>query len=93
MAENKTKFFTFKGLPLVRKGKQLYYGKMSDEYVSLLTILSSKKIGDIDVADKVRVQLILTSPKEDATDMVAKSSEQDGLYQALDLAHVWLSRA
>lgn len=93
MAEKTTEFFTFKGLPLVRKGKQLYFGNMYDEYVSLLTVLSSKKIGDVEIADKVRVQLILTSPKDDATDMVAKSSEQDGLYQALDLAHVWLSRA
>ena len=93
MAQTSTDFFTFKGLPLVRKGKQLYYGNMYDEYVSMLTVLSSKKIGNVEVADKVRVQLILTSPKDDATDMVAKSSEQDGLFQALDLAHVWLSRA
>ena len=34
-----SEFFTYKGLPLVRKGKEIYYGNMSDEYVVMIQIL------------------------------------------------------
>lgn len=37
------KFYTYKGYPLVRQGKMLYYGYMSDPYVIMLQILTTKK--------------------------------------------------
>ena len=36
-------FFTYKGLPLVRKDNTIYYGNMSDKYVAMLTVLSTHK--------------------------------------------------
>ena len=33
-----SEFFTYKGLPLVRKGKEIYYGNMSDEYVVMIQL-------------------------------------------------------
>lgn len=85
-------FFNYKGYPLVRKGKQIYYGNMSDESVAMLTIMSSHKVNDIEVADKVKVQLMLTAPDVDASKMILKSSDRTGLYDALDVANIWLTR-
>ena len=92
MAEQK--FFTYKGLPLVRKGNQLYYGNMGDETVAMLQIMSNRKVGDLEVADRVKVFLMLTDTEGvDPSQMIKKNSEQNGLYAALDLAYVWLSRS
>ena len=91
MAEQK--FFTYKGLPLVRKGNQLYYGNMGDETVAMLQIMSNRKVGDLEVADRVKVFLMLTDTEVDPSEMIKKNSEQNGLYAALDLAYVWLSRS
>jgi len=54
MAEKKgTKFLTYKGKPLVRCGKTIYYGNMSDPFVIMLQICSTKKVGELDVAAAV----------------------------------------
>lgn len=87
------KFFTYKGLPLVRKGKQIYYGNMSDETVATLQIMSTKNINGLEVADRIKVWLTLTQTEGiDAGDTVKKSCERSGLYEALDVAYIWLER-
>ncbi len=85
-------FFTYKGLPLVRKDNIIYYGNMSDKFVAMLTILSTKKVKDIEVAEKTRVQLMNTDPTIPATEIIAKTSERGSLYEALDVAGIWLSK-
>lgn len=92
MAEQK--FFTYKGLPLIRKGRQIYYGNMGDETVAALQIMSTRKVGDLEVADRVKVFLMLTDTEGvDASETIKKSCERNGLYDALDVAYVWLSRS
>ena len=56
MAEEKKAFFTYKGVPLVRKGNNIYFGNMYDEFVVMIEILSTEKVGGIDVANKVRIR-------------------------------------
>ena len=68
-------FFTYKGLPLVRKDNTIYYGNMSDKYVAMLTVLSTHKVKDLEIADKTRVQLMSTDPKTPATEIIAKTSD------------------
>ena len=34
-------FITYKGFPLVRKGNEIYYGNMSDEYVTYMNVVST----------------------------------------------------
>lgn len=85
-------FLTYKGKPLVRKGKELYYGDMSEPYVVMLNILESKKQGDIETATKVSVQLLATDPTVSPAERVVKKSEKDGLYNAMDIGAVWLER-
>ncbi|MBE6803283.1 MAG: hypothetical protein IJA43_05540 [Clostridia bacterium] len=92
MAE-KSKFLTYKGKPLVRNGNTLYYGDASENYVIMMQILATKPVGDVEVASKVSIQLLNTDPNVSARERIVKSSEKKGLYAALDIAEVWLSRA
>ena len=83
----------YKGHPLRRKDNILYYGSMSDKYIIMMQILDTKKIKDLDVATRVSVQLQLTDPDLKSRDRVVKKTEKDGLYNAMDVAAVWLDRA
>ena len=86
-------FPTYKGKPLVRSGDTIYYGSMKDKYVIKIDIKTKKKVGDLDVADKVTVQLMYTDPEIRTRKQIVKTSEKNGLYLALDIAEAWLTRA
>ena len=58
-----------------------------------MQILDTKKVKDLDVATRVSVQLQLTDPDLKSRDRVVKKTEKDGLYNAMDVAAVWLDRA
>lgn len=83
----------YKGHPLMRKDNLVYYGSMADSHIVMLQILETKKMGEIDLATRVSVQLQLTDPTAKSRDRVVKKSEKDGFYTALDLGCVWLERA
>ena len=83
----------YKNKPLVRSGNTIYYGNMSDKYIVCMQIESSKKIENLDVADKVTVQLMATDPYLSPRKQLIKSSEKKGLYLAMDIADIWLERA
>ncbi len=82
-------FLTYKGRPLVRKGNTVYYGDMSDTYIIRLTILSKQN----DIADAIKIELMLSDTGLSDKDRVKKTSEKHGFYEALDLATVWLDRS
>ncbi len=84
---------TYKGRPLVRSGNVLYYGDMTQKCVIVLQVLTTKKVGDLDVAEKVQVQLLLTDPEVRMKDRILKKSEKNGLYNAMDIGSIWLERA
>ena len=86
-------FPTYKGKPLVRCGDVIYYGSMKDKYVVKLEIKSKKRVADLDVADKVTVQLMYTDANIRSRKQIVKTSEKEGLYLAMDIADAWLSRA
>ena len=90
---NENLTLSYKGQPLRRKDNLIYFGTMSEKYIIMLQILSTKKVNDLDVADKVSVQLQLTDPDLKSRDRVVKKSEKDSLYAAMDVACVWLERA
>ena len=83
----------YKGRPLLRKDNLIYYGSMADSHIVMLQVLETKKVGDMDVASRVSVQLQLTDPAARGRDRIAKKTEKDGLYTALDVGCVWLDRA
>ena len=77
----------------MRSGDTIYYGNMRDKYVIKMDVKSKKKVGDLEVADKVLVQLMYTDPEIRSRKQIVKTSEKDGLYLALDIADAWLTRA
>lgn len=83
----------YKGFPLRRKDNLIYYGSMADKYITMLQIIETKKVKDMDIATRVSVQLQLTDPEVKSRDRVVKKSEKSGLYEAMDVAYVWLTRA
>lgn len=93
MAEAKTEFFQYKGKPLVRCGDVIYYGDMRERYVIKLTIKSKAKQGELEMADKVSIQLLNTDPDVSPRKAIVKSSEKSNLFQAIDIGEVWLQKA
>ena len=89
----KEPFLMYKGRPLVRSGNTIYYGKMNEEYVVMLQILSTKEENGMTVADKVQIQVIATDPEVRPKDRIVKKSEKTGLYNAMDIGAIWLDRA
>ena len=87
------KFLTYKGKPLVRKGNEIYYGDMAEKYVVRFEILSTSKNGDLEIADKVSIQLLLSDTELPMKDRIVKSGERETLFAALDLGFTWLERA
>ncbi|HZJ78695.1 MAG TPA: hypothetical protein VFD52_07865 [Clostridia bacterium] len=96
MAENNKngeKFLNYKGKPLVRSGNTIYYGYMSDPFVIVIQIVSKKKVKDLEIADKVMIQLVNTDPDVRPRERIAKKTEKRGLYDAMDIGAIWLQRA
>ena len=86
-------FFTYKGRPLVRCGDELYYGSMAERFVIRMQIKSKKTVGDMEIADKVAIQLMCTDPDLSPRKQLIKASEKNGLFLAIDIADIWLERA
>lgn len=92
-AKKADEFLIYKGKPLVRCGNIIYYGSMADRYVVMLQVLDTKHVGDLEVANKVSVQLQYTDSGIRSRDRVLKKTEKTGLYDALDIGAIWLERA
>ena len=84
---------SYKGRPLRRKDNLIYYSTMAEKYIIMFQVLETKKVEGLDVASKVSVQLQLTDPDLKSRDRVVKKSMKDSLYEAMDVASVWLDRA
>jgi len=92
-AKQNTDALYYKGHPLRRKDNLIYYGSMADKYIIMMQILDTKKVKDMDVSTKVSIQLQLTDPNLKSRERVVKRSEKDSLYNAMDIASIWLERA
>ena len=93
MAEKAVTSLTYKGRPLVRSGNVLYYGSMAEEYVVMMHILTTTDANDMKMAQKIQIQLLSTDPDAPMQERVIKKSEKVGLYNAMDIASIWLDRA
>lgn len=90
MAETNSGFFTYRGLPLVRKDNEIYFGNMSDEYVVRIQIVETKQVGDLKVATKVKLYKTATDLTLPFDKIIVKNAEKSSLYEALDIACAWL---
>lgn len=78
---------------MVRCGNIIYYGSMADEYVIMMQIDETKEFKDLQLSGKISVRLILTDETKNPLERIVKTSEKDGIYQALDIANIWLDDA
>ena len=92
MAETKDTFLTYKGKPLVRCGKTIYYDNVSDPYVACFQSQSDREFKDITLSERVLIQIIKTDRDLSIKEKIVKKSEKKGLFNALDLGSVWLER-
>lgn len=91
MAENR--FLTYKDKPIVKCGKEIYYGDMSEPYVVRFNVLSTKKEGDDTIPEKVRVELLKSDTQLPEKERVSKNTVKDSFFDALDVGFIWLERA
>jgi hypothetical protein len=86
------KTLTYKGKPLVRNENTIYYGDMSESYVAMLQILETKDFKDLPMPQKVSVQILSTDPDLRPKEKIKKKTEKANLYEALNIAQIWLER-
>lgn len=84
---------TYKGHPLRRKDNLIYYGSMADKYIVMIQVMSTTKEGNLELANKVHLQLQLTDPDLKSRDRVVKKSDLPDLFSAIDMGSIWLMRA
>lgn len=90
----KNDFPIYKGKPLVRSGKTIYYGFPYEPYVAMLQIMGTVPSDDdgLLMSNKVMVQILSTDETKKPTDRIAKKAEKQGLFEALNIASIWLDR-
>lgn len=84
---------TYKGKPLVRCGKEIYYGSLTDPYVIFMQVLSTKEENGTEIADKLHIILMSTDSTKALPERVVKQSNKTGLFTALEIGSMWLERA
>lgn len=80
----------YKNYPLVRKGNEMYFGDMRDPYVVYLKVENSQKQQDLIVSKSIKFYQMSTDFNNP---LPVQKAERDSLYEALDVAVIWLNRA
>ena len=65
---------------------------MTDPYVVMMQVKTKKTVGGEEVSDLISLQMISTDVTVTPDKMVIKRAEKQGMFQALDVASVWLDR-
>ena len=90
MAEKVTgKYLEYKGKPLVREGDTICYGDKTDKCFLILEIMSYKKVGDVEIPDKIFIQIV----DSENPSKIVKQGEKNGLYDAFGIGLIWLDMA
>ncbi|MCH5213033.1 MAG: hypothetical protein J1G06_08455 [Oscillospiraceae bacterium] len=91
-AAKKKKVLTYNGKPIMRCGNRIYYGNLADKLILVLDILESKKVNDLEVSQKILVQ-VMDNTGELGKGQIFRKATRDNLYKALDIGEWWLKDA
>ena len=91
--KDKMKLLTYKNKPLVRQGNVLYYGNPDAKYIVSFVLSSFTKTGDLEMAEKVVIQLQQNDEYLNPKNRLIKKAERDGLWSAIDIGAFWLEDA
>ncbi len=88
MAEEK--YLKYKDKLLLRKGNEIYYGNPGDKYMVVFRVTDSAKLGDIEMAKNVVIELRTNSENNS---QIMRQAEREGLFKAFDIGMYWLEDA
>ncbi len=90
----KNSFLMYKGKPLVRDGNDVYYGFPFEPYVAMLHIINSEEDKELDfsISTRVKVMMMSTDESKELQERVIKNTEKQGLFEALNIANIWLDQ-
>lgn len=83
----------YKGRPLVRCKKDIYYGSLADPYVIYMRVLTTKEEAGAQVADRIQITLLSTDTSKSPTERMKQQSVKNGLWSALELGTIWLEKS
>ncbi|MBQ3100486.1 MAG: hypothetical protein IJC50_05790 [Clostridia bacterium] len=91
------KYLMFRDKPFVRENNTICYGDMSDDYILFMMILKNKTVvgangAKSEVPEKVLVQILSTDTKKNPVERIAKQTEKNSLYDAMDIGLIWLEK-
>lgn len=78
----------YKGRPIIKRGNVVIYGDINDKYYLRMTILKTKTVAEVEIADYIYIELISS-----ADDKTIKKAEREDMYEALDIGGFWLEEA
>lgn len=87
-----SQYMLYRGKPFVRDAHQICYGDMQDPYVLHLMVVSTKKVGDIEVPDAVFGEICSTDTAKTTAERSVKTFNKSGLYEALEFGISQLNR-
>ncbi len=95
MAEKKekSKLLMYKDKPLVRQGDNIFYGNPDDKFIVSFVLSEFKKVGEVDIAQKVVIQLQQNDSYMNIKNKLIKKAQRDNLWAALDIGVFWLEEA
>ena len=83
----------YKGKPVIRRGDKIYYGFIEDDYIIEISVKESENVGGLEITSKARVALLTNQTHMEGKERPVKKADREGLFDALDLAYVWLEDA
>ena len=92
MSSAVTKAQYYRGFPIVKSGGILVVGDPADGAVLILTTLTTTNIMGEEVPDLMFLQIQNTDKNSPDCGAIIKQTDKTGLYAALDIGLVWLSR-
>ncbi|HHU84952.1 MAG TPA: hypothetical protein GXZ23_07285 [Clostridiales bacterium] len=85
-------FLYYKSRPIFRQDGMIYYGFPYNQYVVIISVMTTKAVGEKTIADKLSLQLFNTDPSVRPRERVKQNAVTFGLTSALDIADAWLTR-